>query len=302
MHGWLILNKPAGITSAKAVSVVKKILSPSKIGHGGTLDPMATGVLPLALGEATKAFQYVVMQQKSYQFTIKWGIATSSDDSQGEPIAQSLSRPSAAQIIEILPNFVGDIMQAPPKISAVKIAGKAAYKRVRAGEELTIAPRKVRIDTLELTANHFNVKNHQQVEESEFVITCGKGTYIRSLARDMGEMLGCYGHITSLKRIFVGKFHIKQAISLDDLQKMDYEAALAALLPIEQVLDDIPAVSMQQQQVNRLLQGQTAVPVQAGITFRSKKLLRCHRIDDWKFVALAKPVGSYLKPVRVFNV
>jgi tRNA pseudouridine55 synthase len=300
MHGWLILNKPAGITSAKAVAEVKRLLKPKKIGHGGTLDPMATGILPLALGEATKAFDSIVMQQKSYRFTVTWGAETTTDDAEGEVTAQSDNRPSEQDIRYILPQFTGEIMQRPPNVSAIKVKGQRAYALSRKGEAVAIPARPVQVYALELL--HLPDADH-----AEFRVSCGKGTYVRSLARDMGELLGCYGHIATLHRENVGKFHEREAISLDELRQIDYTPDSAKVpppmvKPVDYVLDDIPAISLTLQQVNRLKHGQLARPLQAAVTYWDQPLLRCYPAKGGQFFALAKPVGSMVKAVRIFNI
>lgn len=295
MHGWLVVDKPEGITSAGVVSKVKKLLKPAKIGHGGTLDPMATGILPLALGEATKAFHYVAMQEKVYSFTVKWGEATSTDDSEGEITHACDIRPGEDEIRQLLPKFIGTILQRPPNVSAIKVDGQRAYKRAREGQKIDIPLRPVDVFSLELV---------EILDESRasFRVRCGKGTYVRSLARDMGEALGCYGHICRLRRELVGKFTQKQAISLDSLKEIDYETALAAIKPIDMVLDDIPAISLEPQQVKRLIHGQVATPLQAGIRFRESPVVRCYRAEDGALFALGKPVGSMIQAIRVLNV
>lgn len=187
INGWIVLDKPSGITSAHAVNKVKRILNPEKIGHAGTLDPLASGILPLALGEATKTVAFMMDAGKAYFFTVKWGAETDSDDSDGTVTRTSDKRPSREEIEKILANFVGEIDQTPPSYSAIKVEGKRAYELARAGETPEMKSRKVRVDSLE-------IQSHDG-DSSSFVCHCGKGTYIRSLARDMGQLLGCYGRL-----------------------------------------------------------------------------------------------------------
>ena len=293
MNGWLILDKPLHVTSAKAVAEVKRVLGCDKIGHGGTLDPLASGVLPLGIGEATKAFQYVVAERKSYRFTAKWGEATSTDDMEGEVISRSDVRPDEASIRRILPEFTGAIMQRPPNFSAIKVKGKRAYAEAREGKVVEIPAREVQVYRVEL--------EEVTEEHATFFVECGKGTYIRSIARDMGERLGCYAHVTFLRRLSVGKFTENAAISLDDLQKMGYEAALSHLQSVEWALDDIPAISLSAEEEKRLRHGQPARPLQAAIMFKHEPLLRCHRQQTGELIAFVTPRGGLVKSQRILN-
>ncbi len=310
-HGFFNLNKPEGITSAKAVAIVKRLLGVKKVGHTGTLDPLACGVLPLAIGEATKLSQYIMADQKSYNFTVAWGRATSTDDREGEVVASTDKRPTLAGIKAILPEFVGEIMQRPPDFSAIKIAGERSYKKAREGKKVEIPARVVRVDSLEIVSeksenSQQNPKESSQeslVDETTFTVTCGKGTYVRSLARDMGERLGCYGTVTFLQRSKVGIFALSNAISLDLLENDQY--ALPSdfgLMSIDEPLDDILAVKFKPDQLQRLRQGQSAFSLSALAEFRDETTVRCYDALSGEFIALGKPSGSMIKPSRVFNL
>lgn len=295
MHGWINLNKPEGMSSAKAVAIVKRLLKAKKVGHTGTLDPLACGVLPLAVGEATKLAQYVVAEQKDYRFTVHWGAATSTDDAEGEVIAQSDKRPSQAEIEAILPEFIGKIMQRPPDFSAIRIKGERAYKTARAGKKVDIHARPVNVYSL-VIEEHYS-------DKTTFIVECGKGTYVRSLARDMGKKLGCYGHVRFLQRRSVGMFALEGAVSLDISHEGEYALAPDfGLMSLDTPLDDILAVKFKPDQLHRLKQGQVAAPLNGLREFREAKLVRCYNAVSGEFTALGRPVGSMIKPVRVFNI
>ncbi|HCS22993.1 MAG TPA: tRNA pseudouridine(55) synthase TruB, partial [Rhodospirillaceae bacterium] len=237
VHGWLNLDKPLGLTSTQAIGRVRRLTNAQKLGHAGTLDPLATGILPIALGEATKTIPYAQDADKVYRFTVQWGAATNTDDKEGEVIATSDKRPARADIEALLPRFTGDILQTPPQFSAIKLDGERAYDLARAGQAVDIKPRPVTVFSLEITEATEN--------EAVFEMECSKGTYVRAVARDMGQLLGCYGHVTALRRLAVGGFTEENAISLDVFEKMVQSApADQVLLPVETVLDDIPALAM----------------------------------------------------------
>ena len=291
-HGWLILDKPLGITSAQAVARVKRILKPKKIGHGGTLDPLASGILPLALGEATKTFAYVVAHQKGYRFTIHFGESRSTDDAEGEITATSDVRPSREAIEAVLPLFLGEITQIPPIYSAVKIDGERAYARARAGEEIAMPPRQVRIDSLSVL--------ECSGQEASFEVECGGGTYVRSLARDISQSLGAVGYVSALRRTRVGNFSEKHAISLDSLEEMVHGAAPFALLPIAQVLDDIPARTIAAAKVSDLRQGKTISSPHAASAQPPMRVLCLD--ESGTAIAIGEESDGLLKPVRVFQL
>lgn len=287
-NGWLVLDKPLGITSAQAVGRVKRLLNPKKIGHGGTLDPLASGILPLALGEATKAFQFVAANTKTYRFTAAWGAERTTDDLEGEITLTSDKRPSEAEILAALPQFTGDIMQAPPAYSAIKVDGERAYDRARAGEDVVMVARPVHVETLSLMAF--------TADDATFEMTCGKGTYVRSIAHDLGRALGCYAHVTMLRRTQVGKFHENSAISLEKLEELVHSAAVnERLLPIASVLDDIPALELDPMSARRLSQGQT-IPLPSPMPEGTIVQV----LSDGRLTLIAKAEEGVLKTVRVF--
>ena len=249
IHGWLVIDKPGGMTSAQVVSRVKRILDAAKAGHGGTLDPMATGVLPVALGEATKTVSYVMDGTKRYRFTVAWGAATDTDDAEGAVTETSGHRPTENDIRSVLPEFVGTLEQIPPAFSAVKIDGKRAYALARSGKDVEIQPRIVHIASC-------NFIRELDPDHGEFDITCGKGTYVRSLARDMARRLSTVGHISALRRLSAGPFDESDAISLESLETLVHSApASAYLLAVETALDDIPALSLNAAQADHLRHG-----------------------------------------------
>ncbi len=235
IHGWLVIDKPAGKTSSQVVSIVKRMLDAQKAGHGGTLDPLATGVLPIALGEATKTVSYIMDGTKRYRFAIAWGEARDTDDSEGAVTQTSDVRPSAVDIRAVLTDFVGVINQVPPNYSAIKIDGNRAYALARSGKTVIISSRPVRIDRIELV-------DVPDVDLAVFEVACGKGTYMRSLARDIALALGTFGHIGSLRRLAAGPFDVTDAISLESLKSLVQSAPPSTYLrSVESALDDIQA-------------------------------------------------------------
>ena len=289
MNGWLILDKPLGISSAHAVAKVKRLLKPSKIGHAGTLDPLASGILPLALGEATKTVGYMMDAKKSYAFSVSWGQERSTDDAEGGVVYESVSRPTKIDIDNILQYFTGDIAQTPPSYSAIKVDGKRAYDMARGGEDVELKARKVRVNSLEMVSYH--------ADSADFVVLCGKGTYVRSLARDMGRKLGCYGYVSCLRRLSVGKFDESCAISLDNLAEMVHKGDLSFLLPVESALDDILALELDSNSAARLQRGQT-VPLHYEEPNGTLVRARC----DGKLVGICEWANGAIKPVRMFNL
>ena len=298
MHGWIWLDKPAGITSTQALGKVRRIVHPQKIGHGGTLDPLATGVLPLALGEATKTIPYVMDHRKRYRFTVRWGQARNTDDAEGEVTARSDVRPTQAEIMAVLPRFMGEIAQVPPAFSAVKVDGRRAYAAARAGEEVQLKSRTVTIHAMRLEAVPSS-------DEAVFSVACSKGTYVRSLARDMGEILGCYGHITALRRTAVGKIGEQCIISLDKLEELVHSAPAERWLhPCDAVLDDILAWHADEDALSMLRHGQCVpcpVSVQRQVHASERgAVVRVYGGDI--FAALAKEDAGILRPTRIFNL
>ena len=298
IHGWLVIDKPKGLTSNAVVGRVKRITNAAKIGHGGTLDPLATGLLPLALGEATKTVSYVMDGAKEYRFTIRWGEARTTDDAEGTVTETSVIRPAEVQILAVLDDFIGDIEQVPPAFSAIKIKGERAYKLARADRPPEMKPRTIRIQALKL-------RDMPDADHASFHVVSGKGAYIRALARDMALALGTFGHISDLRRVAVGPFKEKDAISLDKLESLGHSAPLAEhLLPVETVLDDIPALALTETEARRLRRGQAVpvLPVANRSPFKNigQGDVVC-AMTDGRLVALAKIMGGEIRPFRVMN-
>ena len=293
LHGWIILDKPVGLGSTTAVSAVKRILREAgepktKVGHGGTLDPLASGVLPIALGEATKLAGRMLDATKAYDFTIRFGEETDTLDAEGTVVATSEARPTLEQVETIVPRFTGEIEQVPPAYSALKVGGKAAYARVRAGEEVELKSRRVTVSDLRIAAFHDR--------ELTLSATVSKGTYIRSLARDIARALDTVGHVTMLRRTRAGPFTLEQAISLDKLAELAKARSLEqALLPLTAGLDDIPALSVTPDQARLLRQGRKLVGIAAkpGLHLAT---------DESVPVALVELFGGELRVVRGFNL
>lgn len=301
VHGWLNLDKPVGLTSTQAIGKVRRILNAQKLGHAGTLDPLASGILPIALGEATKTIQYAQDRDKLYRFTVKWGEARNTDDCEGTVTATSDTRPAEADIIALLPRFTGNIDQVPPQFSAIKLDGERAYDLARAGETVEIQPRRVTVYAFSMVKN--------TPDEAEFELNCGKGTYVRSIARDMGQILGCFGHVTALRRLAVGNFTEDSAISLDEFEKIVQSADPdQVLLPVETVLDDIPALAMTAEEISRIRQGQTLKFLSRQDVDRLSVAGADEMTDlvlatgDGKPQALLGKDGISLYPVKVFNL
>lgn len=306
INGWVVIDKPQNIGSTKIVAAVRRAFDAQKAGHAGTLDPLATGVVAIALGEATKTVPYAMDLEKIYQCRIRWGDARDTDDADGQTIATSDTRPTLAAIEQIIPRFIGDIIQTPPAYSAIKINGQRAYDIARAGDIPDIKERTVTIHDIAILAH--------DTDWLDLEITCGKGTYIRSIARDMGEILGCYGHIEQLRRLAVGVFSVENAISLDFLEKNSHSAALLEqLLPVEIALDDIPAFPISEQEAARLRQGQTLSLISRQDYMRLQQAgIEVNNPDDNGVIALAQtksgPValvhiqGTEIKPDRVLNL
>ncbi len=297
VHGWVVLDKPLGLTSTQAVGKIRWLFNAEKAGHGGTLDPLATGLLPIALGEATKTVAWAMDGTKTYRVTVKWGEERSTDDLEGEVTETSGNRPDACEIESILYQFTGEIQQAPPVFSAIKVDGERAYDLARAGEAVDLAARPVRIDELVYTGS-------PDSDHATFEVTCGKGTYIRALARDMGRVLGCYGHVTALRRIRVGAFGEADMIPLEKLEELRHNAPgeiakKGVLRPIETVLDGIPALAVDGGQAQRLKQGQSVLLRGANAPIASDAVL---------MMAGSIPLGigcieqGSLKPKRLFNL
>ncbi len=289
IHGWLNIDKPAGMSSAAVVGAVKRITTAQKAGHAGTLDPFATGILPVALGEATKTAGYIVDDSKEYVFTTRWGEARNTDDIEGEVTETSEYRPSQEEMQDCPAAFTGRITQTPPVYSAIKIDGKRAYKLARDGQDVEIPEREVLIHALSL-------EEILDTDHARYRVACGKGTYIRALARDMAVTMGTVAHLTQLRRTRVGPFSEINAISLDKLEKLwQCPAEFEDLLPLTTALDDIPAVAISETQASRVRHGNdVAVPNQAdGIV--------CAMSEETP-VAICRIEDGNLFPVRVFNI
>jgi tRNA pseudouridine55 synthase len=298
VHGWVVLDKPIGMTSTHAVAVVKRLFSAKRAGHAGTLDPLASGGLPIAIGEATKTVPFVMDGRKRYRFTVTWGEERDTDDTEGRVIRTSDLRPTPEAIRALLPQFTGLIEQIPPQYSAIKVQGERAYDLARDGEAVDLKPRPVEIHQLTLVEQ---LDNNRSVFEAE----CGKGTYVRALARDLGRILGCFGHIGALRRTVVGPFDENDMIPLEQLEALcdraaSGEGSLAdALLPVETALDDIPALAVTRADAARLHRGQ-------AVLLRGRDAPNCsgtvYVTVAGRLLALAEIGNGELIPKRVFNL
>ena len=306
IHGWLVLDKPLGMTSTQAVGAVRRAFNAQKAGHAGTLDPLATGILPIALGEATKTVPFAVDGEKAYRFKVAWGVETNTDDTEGIVTKSSDKRPSRAAIEALLPGFHGEVSQVPPAFSAIKIAGERAYDLARSGEDVVLQPRIVIIKRLALVA---------QPDEatSVFEAECGKGTYVRAIARDLGRLLGCYGHVIALRRTRVGPFDEARSVTMETIQaaaKQDEaneagggtrggEALAQLLAPVESALSDLPELLVTPADAASLTRGQAILirgrdaPVMSGPAFATSK---------GRLIALGELDKGALHPTRVFNL
>ena len=302
INGWIIVDKQVGVTSRQIVTKISKTLNLKKVGHGGTLDPLATGILPIAIGEATKVISLVQSKEKKYAFIIKWGESTETDDSEGDVLERSIARPSHEDITSILNCFIGNVFQKPPLYSAIKIKGKRSYKLARQKIEIEHKLRKIKVYDLTL-------KKIIDVDSAEFEVTCGKGTYVRSLARDIAEKLNTKGHIMSLRRLSVGPFDEKDSIFIDFSKEIIHSPSiLYKLLPIETVLDDIPALVLNETEARQVKQGKK-------IQFESFQFIKNFELkypnyNDFekvcaiynkKLIALIKIEDGKVKPARIIN-
>lgn len=299
INGWLLLDKPKGLTSTQALGVVKRALSPEKAGHAGTLDPLATGLLPIALGEATKAINAAMDGKKVYRFTVAWGLETTTHDLEGEPVDRSDRRPSRSEIEAMLPDFLGVIDQVPPSFSAIKVDGQRAYDLARDGELVELPSRPIEIDRLELVGF--------ETDAAQFEVQCGKGTYVRALARDFGRALACFGHVSDLRRVQVGPFgpddlipfsHFQRALS-EDASRPSLEDLLTHVLPVKAALRDWPCVQVDPPRALSLRNGQSVLitgrtlPAEADFAFAQIRgdLIALGSIQKGKFT-----------PKRVFHL
>ena len=303
INGWIVLDKPVGMTSTHAVSIVKRLFAAKRAGHAGTLDPLASGCLPIALGEATKTVPYVMNGRKIYQFTVRWGEERDTDDAEGRVVETQAKRPTEHEIQALLPQFTGTIAQVPPRFSAVKIDGERAYDLARNGEEVELAERPVDIHRLELVAM-------PDPDHALFAAECGKGTYVRSLARDMGRALGCLGHVSALRRTSVGPFAETDAVAVDRLQDAAATPApsggpplpgglMALLQPVATALQVLPMLNVSQADGARLARGQPVLlrgrdaPIMQGVVAIS---------SQGNLIALAEVSSGELHPRRIFNL
>jgi len=296
INGWLIFDKPQGMTSTQAVARVKRLYDAAKAGHAGTLDPLATGVLPIALGEATKTVPFVIEGSKEYRFTVRFGVETDTDDAMGKTVAGSDQRPTRAEIEAKLPDFTGEIDQVPPRYSALKVDGARAYDLARDEEEFELAPRRVSIASLTLI-------DHPDADHCVLEARCGKGTYVRSLARDLGRALGALGHVEALRRTRVGGFEEANAVQLAALETLAEsggpDGLLSALLPVETALRDIPALALAGPDADRLRRGQPVLlrgrdaPIVEGTVYATSR---------GTLVAVGEVSKGELRPKRIFNL
>ena len=292
ISGWLVVDKPAGVTSTAVVNKVKWALDANKAGHAGTLDPEATGVLAVALGEATKTVPFVTDALKAYEFTVRLGQATNTDDAEGEVIAESDARPDDDAIKEALNPFVGDIMQVPPKFSAVKIDGERAYKLARDGEDVEIAARPLWVESLILV-------DRPDADHAVLEMVCGKGGYVRAIARDLGAALGCHGHVVRLRRVWSGPFEASDGITWAEIEELARTPEFdTRLLPIEAGLHDLPEVRATDAGLARLRNGNPGQVIAHNLDFGDD----CWASHDGKPVAVGQYRGGELHPARVFNL
>jgi tRNA pseudouridine55 synthase len=293
--GWLCLDKAVGLTSTGAVASVKRLFGAAKVGHAGTLDPLASGVLPIALGEATKTVPFVQDGRKVYRFTVRWGAETDSDDSDGAVTATSDDRPDAAAVREALPRFTGEIMQRPPAFSAIKIAGQRAYDLAREGQVVALEERPVAIHRLALAGT-------PDIDHAVFEAECGKGTYVRALARDIGRRLGCLGHVVALRRLVVGPFDADHAVTIDELidarEAGDALSLDRFLMPLGVSLTELPEIAVGATDAARIGRGQSVLlrgrdaPVMAGLA---------HATAAGRSIALGEIAEGQFHPTRVFH-
>ena len=300
VSGWICLDKPWDLTSTHAVGRVRRAFNAQKAGHAGTLDPLATGILPIALGEATKTVPYLVEADKTYRFTIEWGRSTNTWDREGETTAQSDVRPTPGEIEAVLGRFIGEIVQVPPNYSAIKVDGERAYDLAREGVEFELEGRTVSIHAL-------RVADQPDADHTVLEMECGKGAYVRAIVRDLAGALGACGHVSQLRRTRVGPFTEARAITLEKLEDLSHKAAaLEALLPVETALDDIPVLAVTDEDAFRLSQGRGMVllprqveTVRATLKGDDRTVLASHK---GQAAAICEMRAGQLRPIRVFNL
>jgi len=293
VHGWLILDKPLGITSTQGVGKARRLLGGKKVGHGGTLDPLATGILPLAFGEATKLIPYVMDGDKTYEFTIRWGEQRSTDDAEGEITATSSKRPTEQAIRAALPQFTGVIEQLPPAFSAIKLQGERAYDIARAGGKPDLVPRPVEI-------YQFEFLSQPNQDHASFRVACGKGMYVRSLARDLAKVLGTCGHVSALRRTQVGPFRLDHAVTMERLEELNKQGeAGSALLPLQSALGNIPTLTLMAADAQRLRAGQGVMIRPQQLDLMEQPLIFTEH--QGVAVALVEPKAGEFRVVRGFH-
>jgi len=300
IHGWVCLDKPFEMGSTEAVTKVRRLFDANKAGHAGTLDPLASGILPIALGEATKTVPFMMEAQKVYRFTINWGVSTDSVDREGEIIARSDMRPAVEAVRAALPAFLGEIDQTPPRFSAIKVDGRRAYDLAREGSDFALESRRVTIHSAEVT-------DAPDPDHVELTIRTGKGVYVRSLARDLAAVLGADGHVCALRRERVGPFSTENAVTLDFLTDLVHrDAALEGLLPVATALDDIPELAVTEQDAFSLRQGRPIVLLPRQVETLKSRLTGGSRtvsaFQGQTLVALGQLRAGRLEPDRVFNL
>jgi tRNA pseudouridine55 synthase len=292
ISGWVLIDKPAGVTSTSVVNKLRWAFDAKKAGHAGTLDPDATGLLPVALGEATKTIAYLGDVLKGYEFTVRWGQQTTTDDAEGEVLETSDLRPDAARIEAALGQFVGDIRQVPPQFSAVKVGGERAYDIARGGETMELAARDLYVDELTLLSC-------RDADHADFRFVCGSGGYVRSIARDLGLALGCLGHVVTLRRTWVGAFDIEDAISLDDVERLAKTPEIDALLrPVALGLSDLPELRATEEGAARLRNGNPGHVLPGDVEYGDLAWASLNGDP----VAVGRFRAGELHPERVFNL
>lgn len=292
VHGWVVLDKPYGLGSTSAVGKVRWLHTAQKAGHAGTLDPLATGILPIALGDATKTVPFMMDAKKAYKFTLTFGENTDTWDTEGEVTETSDVRPSESDILDALPQFIGDIEQIPPRYSAIKVDGKRSYDLARSGEVVELKSRQVTVDSFDLL--------EFDGQAATFDVGCGKGTYIRSLARDLAAALGTCGHVTMLRRTRVGPFTLAQSFTLDAIEKLCHMGGVSeALRPVETALDDIPVLAITELEAIELKHGRAIVLTPSFNVENSEWILA---MEGNKAVALCNTSEGQLRPKKVFNL
>jgi tRNA pseudouridine55 synthase len=289
VNGWINLDKPIGVTSTQAVARLKRLFNAKKVGHAGTLDPLASGVLPIAFGEATKTVPIVQDGAKAYEFIVRWGVETDTDDAEGKAVATSNARPTPSEIEAALPRFVGVISQTPPTFSAIRIAGERAYDLARGGETFEIAPRLIAIHRFALVS--------AERDEARFEADCGKGAYVRALARDLGRMLGCHGHVVVLRRLRVGPFHVGAATGLEAAEA-SADVRAAALQPVEAGLTELPRLAVDRNGAAILRRGQKLLLRGAALPASGPAYACCFGAP----IAFGAIEDGYFVSTRVFNL